>query len=106
MGDVRPSPLAPEIDALADLVDKVVRTDLVDGQLGKFKLKLLSALARARHRNEVRTRPAAWDDLVRDAVDVEREVPLGRVVRGVDDRIGDDPIRHRSAPSYMIEHQP
>ena len=61
-------------------------------------LNLLAALARPGNRNEVLARPPPGDDLVGDAVVVEPEVAVGRPIGRVDDRVLDDPIRHRCRP--------
>ena len=96
--DVRVLLLAPDINAVPDLVDEVVLPDLVRGELGEVELDLLAALARPGNRNEVLARPPPGDDLVGDAVVVEPEVAVGRPVGRVDDRVLDDPIRHRRRP--------
>ena len=56
--DVRVALLAPDINAVPDLVDEVVLPDLVRGELGEVELNLLAALARPGDRNEVLAWPA------------------------------------------------
>ena len=100
--DVRVPLLAPDADPVTDLVDEVVLPDLVRGELGEFELDLLAALARPRHRDKVLARPPPRHLLVGDALVVEPEVLLRDAVGGVDDRVIDDPIRHRWHPSSLF----
>ncbi len=94
--------LAPEVDAVPDLVDEVIRPDLVRGELSEVEFHLLAALARAGHRDEVLARPSSRDDLVGDALVVELEMPVRHPVGGVDDRVVDDPIRHLRRPLVSL----
>src|SRR5262249_44126011 len=90
-----------DVDASANLVNKVVLADLVRSELGEVEFDLLATLARPGHRDEVLARAAARHDLVRDAVVVEPEMLVRQPIRGVDDRVVDDPIRHQHRPRVI-----
>jgi hypothetical protein len=76
--DARIPLVPPQFDPAADEVDVVVLLGAVLRPL-RIEGELLALLLRAGDGDEVATRAAAFNDLVRDPVVVELEVPPGRL---------------------------
>ena len=95
--------LAPERDAATDVVDELVLFDAVLGPLGVEQQLLGPLLLRLGDGDEIRTGPAAVDDLVGDALVGEPEMARRLVERRVDDRVLDDDLTH--TVTFLREQQ-
>ncbi len=96
----------PELDLAAAVVDQRVLlpplASHVEVQL-KHLWRPLAALSCRRHRDVGLARPAPLENFARRAVRADLEVPLGRVVRRVDDRVAQIRSRHDPSPRFRIE---
>jgi hypothetical protein len=93
-GHAQVAALAPQRDAGAHLVDKVVFLDPVLRPLG-FKGKLARVLfLGARDRDKVGTHSTGFDNLVCDALVCETKVPRWFQIGRVEDWVFDDNLRH------------
>jgi hypothetical protein len=88
------SPFAPQADALADAVDDLVLLDAVLDPFGVEWKLLAASLAGLGDGDEVRAYSPLFDDVVRDALLVEAEVPRRLVEGRVYDRVFDGDLSH------------
>src|SRR5256885_1073814 len=73
VGDSEAASLAPQGDALTDLIDELVRLNALGVPVGRER-ELRAAFLGRWDRNEVGTDSPARDDLVRDAILAEPEM--------------------------------